>query len=131
MRTYPIVVGLALVLAGPALAASESAKMQGQDQNANAPATTTTHSAKMQGTNQTEQKENQGGQNQSEQAIGQQLATDLEQAGFTDVKIMPRSFLVRAKDKNGNPVMMVINPDSVAAVTEENNQSEKKPGSSE
>ena len=53
MRTYPIVVGLALVLAGPALAASELAKMQGQDQNANAPATTTTESAKMQGNKST------------------------------------------------------------------------------
>ncbi len=31
---------------------------------------------------------------------------------------MPSSFLVRAKDKSGNPVMMVINPDSVTAVTE-------------
>ena len=31
---------------------------------------------------------------------------------------MPQSFLVRAKDKSGDPVMMVINPDSVTAVTE-------------
>jgi hypothetical protein len=30
---------------------------------------------------------------------------------------MPESFLVRAKDPSGNPIMMVINPDSVAAVT--------------
>ena len=33
---------------------------------------------------------------------------------------MPESFLVRAKDRDGNPVMMVINPDSVLAVTEIN-----------
>jgi hypothetical protein len=31
--------------------------------------------------------------------------------------MMPSSFMVRAKDRDGNPVMMVINPDSVAAVT--------------
>jgi hypothetical protein len=32
---------------------------------------------------------------------------------------MPSSFMVRAKDAQGNPVMMVINPDSVTAITEE------------
>jgi hypothetical protein len=31
---------------------------------------------------------------------------------------MPQSFLVRAKDKSGDPVMMVINPDSMMPVTE-------------
>jgi len=46
------------------------------------------------------------------------VKNNLEQAGFTNVQIMPSSFLVRAKDKEGNPVMMVINPDSVTAITE-------------
>jgi hypothetical protein len=31
--------------------------------------------------------------------------------------MMPSSFMVRAKDKDGNPVMMVINPNSIEAVT--------------
>jgi hypothetical protein len=31
---------------------------------------------------------------------------------------MASSFLVQAKDKDGNPVMMVINPDSVTSITE-------------
>jgi hypothetical protein len=52
------------------------------------------------------------------QAIQQQVQNNLRQAGFTDVQIMPSSFLVRAKDSAGNPVIMVINPDSVTAVTE-------------
>jgi hypothetical protein len=52
------------------------------------------------------------------QTIQQQVRENLQQAGFTDIKIMPSSFLVRAKDSAGNPVMMVINPDSVTAVTE-------------
>ena len=43
---------------------------------------------------------------------------NLQKSGFTDIKIMPESFLVRAKDQQGNPVMMVINPDSITAVTE-------------
>ena len=44
------------------------------------------------------------------------LKNDLSQAGFTDIQVMPSSFLVRAKDKAGHPVMMVINPDSVTEI---------------
>lgn len=50
-------------------------------------------------------------------AIAQQMKHDLEQSGFTDVTIMPESFLIRAHDKQGRPVMMVVNPDSVLAMT--------------
>jgi len=61
----------------------------------------------------------QGGQNASQNAaqIQDHVRKNLEQAGFTDIKMMPSSFLVRAKDREGNPVMMVINPDSIASVT--------------
>jgi hypothetical protein len=55
---------------------------------------------------------------QHQQTLQQQVKKNLQQAGFTDIKMMPSSFLVRAKDKQGNPVMMVINPDSVTALTE-------------
>ncbi len=55
---------------------------------------------------------------QSPQAVQEQVRKNLQQAGFTDIQLMPSSFLVRAKDKSGNPVMMVINPDSITAVTE-------------
>ncbi|MDT7951386.1 MAG: hypothetical protein RQ966_07770 [Acetobacteraceae bacterium] len=44
------------------------------------------------------------------------MRNDLEKAGFTDVHVMPSSFLVRAKDKQGRPIMMVINPDSVTEI---------------
>jgi len=50
-------------------------------------------------------------------AAAQQMRQDLQGLGFTDVKIMPESFLIRAKDKQGRSVMMVVNPDSVLAVT--------------
>jgi hypothetical protein len=62
----------------------------------------------------------QGAQTQSHQRIGQQVRDNLAQAGYTDIKIMPESFLVRAKDKSGNLVMMVINPDSITAITDVN-----------
>ena len=51
--------------------------------------------------------------------IAQKLRADLDKAGFSDVRIMPSSFLVRAKDSSGNPVMMVINPDSITEVTDD------------
>src|SRR5271163_2674269 len=50
--------------------------------------------------------------------LSQRLRDDLAKAGFTDITIMPSSFLVRARDSQGNPVMMVINPDSRSEVTE-------------
>src|ERR1700730_9121242 len=50
--------------------------------------------------------------------MSQKLHDDLTKAGFTDISIMPQSLLVRAKDAQGNPVMMVINPDSLTEVTE-------------
>jgi len=54
--------------------------------------------------------------------ISQRLRDDLSKAGFTNITIMPSSFLVRAKDSQGNPVMMVINPDSLTEVTEQSEQ---------
>ena len=57
-------------------------------------------------------------QNAGNSSIQQKVRQNLEQAGFTDVQVMPSSFLVRANDPSGNPMMMVINPDSVTAVTQ-------------
>ena len=51
-------------------------------------------------------------------AMQNALKTDLSKAGFTDIQVMPSSFLVRAKDKSGHPIMMVINPDSVTEISE-------------
>ena len=49
--------------------------------------------------------------------ISQQLRRGLTQAGYTDLRIEPESFLIHAKDKSGNPVMMVVTPDSMTEVT--------------
>ena len=35
----------------------------------------------------------------------------LQKAGYTDIRIAPSSFAIRAKDKSGNPVMMSVSPD--------------------
>jgi hypothetical protein len=49
--------------------------------------------------------------------LQQQLTVRLQKAGFTDVKVLPDSFLVRADDKSGNAVMMSITPDSMTELT--------------
>ncbi len=51
-------------------------------------------------------------------SMRQQLQGQMTKAGFTDVSVAPVSFMVRAKDKQGNPVEMVIGPDSFTEVTE-------------
>jgi|SRR5579863_770785 len=49
--------------------------------------------------------------------LRQQLTNSLQQSGFTNIKVVPESFLVQANDKSGNPVTMFIGPNSVAEVT--------------
>lgn len=49
--------------------------------------------------------------------IASKIRNNLEQAGFTDIHVVPQSFLVQAKDKQGNPAMMVVTPDSFTMVT--------------
>ena len=56
------------------------------------------------------------------QSMRQQLTENLTKAGFTSIKIMPSSFFVSAKNKQGEPVEMVIGPDSFTEVTEVNAQ---------
>ena len=61
MRIFPIAIALGLTLAGPALAASESAKMKGQDQNATEPARHRAQSAKTYKRHQTRNPSSQSG----------------------------------------------------------------------
>lgn len=55
------------------------------------------------------------------QALPQQITKNLEQEGFSDVKVEPGSFIVTAKDKNNNPVEMLIRPNSMLIMAAENN----------
>ena len=49
--------------------------------------------------------------------IQQNLHQELSKAGYTDIQIIPGSFLVRAKDSKGNPTEMMVTPNSLTAVT--------------
>ncbi len=41
------------------------------------------------------------------------LRQTLQRAGFTNVRVVPRSFLVRAQDQHGRQVLMIISPHSI------------------
>ncbi len=47
------------------------------------------------------------------EALSKDMEATLRKAGFTDLQILPNSILVRAKDKAGQPVAMVLNPSSM------------------
>jgi hypothetical protein len=46
------------------------------------------------------------------------LTKDLEKAGFTNIRVLSDSFVVQAKDKNGNPTVMTLSPSGVFAISE-------------
>jgi hypothetical protein len=50
--------------------------------------------------------------------IRQQLQEQLTKAGYSAVKITPTAFFIQAKDKKGDPVAMIIGPDSFTEVTD-------------
>jgi hypothetical protein len=67
------------------------------------------------------------GQNHRENVLTvNKLKQDLENAGFSDVKILADSFVVQAKDKDGNPTVMSLSPGGVVAFSELNQQRQTK-----
>jgi sporulation protein YlmC with PRC-barrel domain len=52
------------------------------------------------------------------------IDTMLQQSGFTEIHVMPSSFVIHAKDQDGNPIVMSITPDSVTAVAAITNPSD-------
>jgi sporulation protein YlmC with PRC-barrel domain len=57
------------------------------------------------------------------------LRNMLEKSGYTDIRVAPSSFVVRARDTDGNPVIMSVSPDSFAEVTDLNNNAPSTTGS--
>ena len=50
-------------------------------------------------------------------SLRQTLSSNLAKAGYTDVKMMPDAYIVEAKNKSGDPVMMFLTPDSMTVFT--------------
>lgn len=57
---------------------------------------------------------------QNTQTLPQEIKQKLENQGFSNVQVVPGSFIVSAKDKQGEPVNMVIGPHSMMIVTSSN-----------
>jgi hypothetical protein len=96
---------LSLLAAGTALALVPSIAMA---QTPNAPVNTP--AAQTSNQNST--------QNSASGSLRGHVQDMLQSSGFTDIRIMPSSFMIRAKDKDGNPVFMSVSPDSVTEVSE-------------
>jgi Protein of unknown function (DUF1236) len=54
----------------------------------------------------------------SQMPLRDNIRSMLQRSGFSDIQIMPSSFMIRAKDQQGNPVIMSISPDSVTEISE-------------
>ena len=54
------------------------------------------------------------------QRLGPKIRNMLEKSGYTDIRVAPTSFMVHAKDSDGNPVVMSFSPDTFTEVTDVN-----------
>jgi hypothetical protein len=44
------------------------------------------------------------------------IKQDLQNAGFSEVKVLEDAFLIQAKTKDGNPVMLTVGPNGMSAL---------------
>jgi hypothetical protein len=51
------------------------------------------------------------------QNLHQKIHDDLVSRGFTDVRVVPQSFLISAKDKNGQAIVMLVGPNSMTVLS--------------
>ena len=54
---------------------------------------------------------------QGEQNLPQKIRQTLKDDGYTNVNVVPGSYVVTAKDKRGNPTTMIIGPHSMTMLT--------------
>jgi hypothetical protein len=103
MRRLFISTCLSLIWAIPALAQDAPPAAPNAAQSQNAP-------------NATQSQDDAS--NEVMQSIQQSIQTRLVQAGFTDIQMVPTSFLISAKDRDGHTVMLMVSPDSITQLEE-------------
>ena len=71
-------------------------------------------------------------QDQRHGSVREQVKSGLEQAGFTNIQIIPEAFLVHATDPDGNPVSLMVNAGAFRAMSNANDSanSEQQEGQS-
>jgi hypothetical protein len=74
------------------------------------------------------------GANTNQTSNGNHVRNDLTQmlqkSGYTDIRVAPTSFVVHAKDQDGNPVLMSISPDEFSEMTAVNDTAANRDQSS-
>jgi hypothetical protein len=55
--------------------------------------------------------------------VQEQLRQSLTKSGFTEIRIQPEAFIVRAKASDGSPMVMMISPDQVTEVVDQSGTS--------
>lgn len=66
---------------------------------------------------------------QSAQNLPQQIRSKLQNSGFTDITVVPQTFAVSAKDRDGDPVMMMIGPQTMTIIQAMSNGDQQTTGS--
>jgi len=51
------------------------------------------------------------------QNLPQKIHDDLVSRGFTDVHVVPQSFLISARDKTGQTIVMLVGPNSMTVLS--------------
>jgi len=82
-----------------------------------------------QGAKSSQQTTSGAGSSQTTTNLPHEIQQKLQNDGFSDVKVVPSSFLVQAKDKNGDPVTMIIGPHSMTMLTEMSGDNNPNTGS--
>lgn len=100
LKFFVPAVALGLALSGTAFAQSS---------------TTTSTTPGSQATAPSGSSSNTSGMNKQNVVTANKLKQDLQSAGFSDVTVVPEAFVVRAKTKDGNPVVMTIGPHGFTA----------------
>lgn len=62
------------------------------------------------------------------QKLTEALHEKLAQQGFTEVEIVPGSFVVTAKDKDGEPIALLIGPHSTMVLAHPGQEQAQNPG---
>ncbi len=97
---------LSVLAAGTALLLCQSAAMAQTNNPARQPETSTS-------TNMSQPTDATLNTMNARAPLRMQVREMMQKAGFTDIHVMTGSLLIRAKDKDGNPVVMNISPDSM------------------
>ena len=127
-KLYLAAIGAAALFAGPAVAQTNSAtntqtnagRMASSQSSTTTPGTMSSGGLSSGSTTSGSMNSANGNSTSSANTpeMRQKLTQDFEQQGFKNVHVIADSFLVHAVNKQGQPVVMIINPDSVFSMTE-------------